>query len=612
MQSWSVALSIVPNLYSINRGEGIDTLSHKTKTIMKRKIIDKVIETGRGAAVFAGVGYGASKIIDSLSRVSDKKPKSIKKFGYIIVSISVIVTAATSILLWCKKRSGASAYTRERRADGDLYTVQKMADENLIRTKAKAGVYRVPKQSPDANAESNYNADLVDDDDAQEQHKLPWIEVFKSKFTMPLLPPFLAKIMSGVPKGYEEAMMLHLLSMLGAMCFSKVRALYSDGIVHAANLQVIVEGNYGAGKAKFEQLFKELFLRIIRRSLDKIEQMNEEDNDDSVSIIQTTGIGTSMARFVDILAANNGCHMYLFNSEIRALAYDLKKGNGINFDFLRKAFENGDVCRNNKAKDSQNGIFPVYLNYTITGTPLDITTSFKKELEGGTLSRIAWTCIPEAGRYPGVLRLPDGQELEEMRNQIDDWTNKYCCHFIPEGDDEPVEEVRVDLDYVCKALDTWNDHQYEQSVTEDNPARKDVRLRMAAIAFHCAIVIHMLYDNPTPSNWQKRKQVVDLTLFIADYCIERFLHKFGKNQNIQRKLNLEAELVDNEPKPIVEPVQKQVKELITDIKTLKELHDIKDENGQSKNGWDRLAILSGMSSSTVKRKVREYEASLAH
>lgn len=576
----------------------------------KKSIIDKVIETGRGAAVFAGAGYGASKMIDSLSRVSDKNPKSIKKFGGIFLGIVTIVTAATSVILWCRKRSGASAYARERLADGNLYTIQKMADENLVRTKAMAGVYRVQKQSPDANAESVFIDEIEDDNDSQEQNKLPWIEVFKSKFKMPSLPPFLAKIMAGVPEGYEEAMMLHLLSMLGAMCFSKVRALYSDGIVHAANLQVIVEGNWGTGKAKFEQLFKELFQRVIRRSLDKIEQMDEQE-EDSVSIIQTTGIGTSMARFVDILAANEGCHMYLFNSEVRALAYDLKKGNGINFDFLRKAFENGDVCRNNKAKDSQNGIFPIFLNYTITGTPVDISTSFKKELEGGTLSRIAWTCIPEAGRYPGVLRLPVGQELEELRDQIDDWTDKYCCHFVPDGDDEPVEELRVDLDYVCKALDAWNDRQFELSISENNPARGDVRLRMAAIAFHCAIVIHMLYGNPDTSDWRKRKQVVDLTLFIADYCIERFLHKFGEDQNIQRKLNQEAELVDNDPNPTIETVPKPVKKkLITDIKTLKELHDMKDENGQSKNGWDRLAILSGMSATTVKRRVREYEASL--
>ena len=187
---------------------------------------------------------------------------------------------------------------------------------------------------------------------------------------------------------------------LSTQARKKIRAKYLDGILHAPNLQVIVEGNWGTGKAKFEDIFKILFHRLIRRSLNKMESFGQYSE---TSVIQTTGIGTSMSRFVDILAANQGCHMYIFNSEVRALAYDLKKGNGINFDFLRKAFENGDVCRNSRSKDSQNGVFPIFLNYTFTGTPLDIIDSFKKELEGGTLSRIAWTCIPESSKNSHVL-----------------------------------------------------------------------------------------------------------------------------------------------------------------------------------------------------------------
>ena len=588
---------------------------------MKKTTIDKLIESGRSAAVVAGAGYGASKVIDSISKAGDKDPKSIRKSGWIALGLAAIVSAAIGIFNWCKKRNESKAYRngrdvdgdlyeRQRRADGELYTIQKQADMREIQVKAAVGVYRKPKFEDDAESGSDDGSE--DDDDGAEEDRTTWLEKFKSNFTMPTLPPFIDRIMQGVPAGYEEAMLLHLCSMLGAMCFSKVRALYSDGIVHAANLQVVVEGNWGTGKAKFEQLFKALFSRIIERSIEKIDIMGDPENNDHF-IVQTTGIGTSMAKYVDILAENQDCHMYIFNSEVRALFYDLKKGNGLNFDFLRKAFENGDVCRNNKAKNSKNGIFPIFLNYTFTGTPHDINTSFKKELEGGTLSRIAWTCIPEAGRYPGVLRLPEGKEMATLKAQIDNWTRTYCYYHDPDDGDEAVDETRIDLDYVCKELDAWNDRQYELSVAENNPARKDVRMRMAAIAFHCAIVLHMLYDNPAPSNWQKRKQVVDLTLFIADYCIERFLHKFGKDQNIQRKLNQEAELVDNEPKAAVEAAPRhEKKELITDIATLKALHDEKDEKGQCLNGWDKLAELSGMPRSTVRRLVLEYEASLKH
>ena len=297
----------------------------------------------------------------------------------------------------------------------------------------------------------------------------------------------------------------------------------------------------------------------------------------------------------------------MFNSEVRALTIDLHKSNGINFDFLRKAFENGDVCRNSKAKDSKNGLFPVFLNYTITGTPDDIAKTFKKELEGGTLSRIAWTCIPDVEDSPGVLHLPEGDDLESLRDQIDFWTEQYCFKTTAEGD-VAVDEINIDLGYICKALDEWNKSQNVLSEIENNPARKVVRTRMATIAFHCAIVLHMLYECPTDA--RGKKAVVDLTIFIANYCIERFLHKFGKEQNEQSKKNQEAELVDRESNVIVEKPAHDDESLKTDVGKLKALHDIKDEKGISKYGWDTLAKMSGMSSSTIKRKVRAYEAGL--
>ena len=593
---------------------------------MKQVLSETLAKSVREGALIAGAGVATEKTVNGLLNVSKEEPKTIKKFLGIVALLTGVVGLLTTWIIKRKGESDTIKYEREREADAALYERQRLADSRLTEREceAESDSYTVrrmaderhrvksddrrtaetPTPNDDINPENDGNED-------EEQDRTTWLEKFKSKFTMPTLPPFLTQIMSGVPMGYEEPMLFHLLSMLGAMCFSKVRAKSSDGNTHAANLQVIVEGNWGAGKAKFEQMFKVLFERIINISRNKIDLLSDPSYTTPL-IVQTTGIGTSMSKLVDILAGNQGCHMYIFNSEVRALYYDLKKGNGLNFDFLRKAFENGDVCRNNRSKDSKNGIFNIFLNYTLTGTPKDINTSFKKELEGGTLSRIAWTCIPEAGRYPGVLLLPEGKELDYVRDKIDEWAETYCYQRIPGEGDEAVGEVNVDLDYVCEALDGWNDRQYELYEEENNPARKDVRLRMATIAFHCAIVLHMLYDNPAPANWQKRKQVVDLTLFIADYCIERFLHKYGKEQNIQRKLNQEAEYVEDST-PQAEQNGNSSASLgsqkITDIAELKRLHDQKDESGQSMYGWKTLAKMSGMSPSTIRTKIMEYEAS---
>jgi len=384
--------------------------------------------------------------------------------------------------------------------------------------------------------------DVVEEVIHAEGKKVTWIESFNAKFHIPQLPPFLYHVMSIVPRENEAAMLLHTCSMLGAMCFSKVRAKYNDLEMHAPNLQVIVEGNWGSGKGRLEVFFKRLFSRIINSSNKKIELLDKPENQGKY-IVQVIGLGTSMAKTVDIMAGNQGCHAYLFNSEVRALGDDLKKGNGISYDFLRKAFENGDVCRINRAKDSKNGIFPIFLNYTLTGTPDDISTTFRKELEGGTLSRIAWATIPKQGREPSKLIIPYGVELESLRDQIDGWRDKFCFHTTQNGD-VAVEEYLINLDYVNEALDEWCKKQYDQAEEKNNAARADVRLRIGTIAFHCAIIFHMLFGEPDSDHKKERKQVVDLTLYVANYCMERFLHKFGKEQNEQHKKNQEAELVD--------------------------------------------------------------------
>ena len=427
---------------------------------MKKVLSETLAKSVREGALIAGAGVATEKTVNGLLNVSKEEPKTIKKFLGIVALLTGVVGLLTTWIIKRKGESDAIKYEREREADAALYERQRLADSRLTEREcaAESDSYTVRRMADERHrvksddrrtAETptpndGINPENDGNEDEEQEDKTTWLEKFKSQFTMPELPPFLAKIISGVPQGYEEAMLLHMLSMLGAMCFSKVRSVYLDGIAHAANLQVVVEGNWGTGKAKFEQLFKVLFSRIISSCKNKIDLLSDPDNRIPL-IVQTTGIGTSMSKYVDILADNQGCHMYIFNSEVRALFYDLKKGNGLNFDFLRKAFENGDVCRNNKARDSKNGIFPIYLNYTLTGTPADINTSFKKELEGGTLSRIAWTCIPEAGRYPGILRLPEGNELEALRDQIDDWTEAYCYQRIPGEGDEAVGEVNVDL-----------------------------------------------------------------------------------------------------------------------------------------------------------------------
>ena len=334
-------------------------------------------------------------------------------------------------------------------------------------------------------------------------------------------------------------MTVTLLCAFAALCFSKVRAKYLDGKVHAPNLQVLVEGNWGTGKEKFMTALNALFKRLFDRDKEKY------SSEDEGKIIQWAGISATEAKFIDIMANNGEVHVLMVSSEVLAAVNNMRKQNGLTAEYFRKAIDNGEVYRANKSKAIQ-GLFRVFMNCILTGTPGDTEKFFSKELEGGTASRFCLLAIPDSGRYLEALIIEDGEQLESYRDQIDEWNRLYCYnHDELSGCDIPAEEHFIDLGYVNDALNSWIDDQWLRANADPSDPRVNARGRMAAIAFHCAMVIHMLFGCPGPDMLQTRRKVVDLTIYLANYCMERFLHKFGDIQRVQRELNNLAETVDS-------------------------------------------------------------------
>ena len=368
-----------------------------------------------------------------------------------------------------------------------------------------------------------------------------WGEMFLDEFgQMPELPPMLQFVVERSPAGYEVAMVGTLLCALAALCFSKVRAKYLDGKIHAPNLQILVEGNWGTGKEKFMTALNTLFNRLFERDKQKFLSSSNEGK-----IIQWAGISATESKFIDIMTQNGEVHVLMVSSEVLAAVNNMRKQNGLTAEYYRKAFDNGEVYRGNKSKDAQ-GLFRVFMNYILTGTPGDTEKFISKELEGGTASRICWLAIPDSGRYLEALVFEDGEELERYRDQIDEWNRFFCYdHDDSSGWDIPAQEHIIDLAYVNDAIKTWiEDNQWHKANENPNDPRIGARGRMGAIAFHFAMVIHMLFGCPGPDMAQTRHKVVDLTIYLANYCMERFLHKFGDIQKVQRELNNLAETVD--------------------------------------------------------------------
>lgn len=367
-----------------------------------------------------------------------------------------------------------------------------------------------------------------------------WSEWFLDEFgPMPELPPMLQFVVERSPAGYEVAMTVTLLCAFAALCFSKVRAKYLDGKIHAPNLQVLVEGNWGAGKEKFMTALNALFKRLFDRDKE------EYSSSDKGKIIQWAGISATETKFIDILADNGEVHVLMVSSEVLAAVNNMRKQNGLNAEYFRKAFDNGEVYRANKSKAIQ-GLFRVFMNCILTGTKGDINMFSSKDVEGGTASRFCLLAIPDSGRYLEALIIEESEELERLRDQIDEWNWLYCyVHDESSGSDIPAEEHFIDLEYVNDAIKSWIDLQWLRANADPSDPRVGARGRMGAIAFHLAMVIHMLFGCPGAEMAQTRRKVVDLTIYLTNYCMERFLFKFGDIQKVQRELNNQAERVEN-------------------------------------------------------------------
>lgn len=386
-------------------------------------------------------------------------------------------------------------------------------------------------QPNEDNVEDTEFEELVEPVQHEEEAHKPksWYDRFHERFIMPTnLPEPILDIILRVPDRHQDAMLLQLLSMFGALT-SKVRAKYLDGKMHSPSLQVVIEGKSGSGKSVFNTVYQTLFRRLIDRDNAKLSQGLDK------KIVQNIGITITKPKFNQVLAGNHGVHMFMFDPEISNVARALKGSSGLTYEHLRYAFDNDPVYQNNMASNSVAGYFKVYLNYVYSGTPLDCDSFTKNQLTTGTPQRICFSVLPSPEKDEDfTLNLPDGTRLSEIHDFIDDLCEMYCFTTDDQSNDHAVGEVNINLDYVNNGIDEWIRQQKKQADDEDNPARRENCNRIGAMAFRAAMVLHILYVFDVDiTEQEKQDSVREMAIYVANYCMERFLHKF------QTKLNLE-------------------------------------------------------------------------
>lgn len=433
---------------------------------------------------------------------------------------------------------------------------------------------------------------------ADHGHKISlreWHETFNSKCSLPDYSAIshVNAILNICPGDFRPAMLFHLMTMYGALCFPEVRAKYLDGKLQTPSLQVVIEGEQGSGKSCFNDTFKTMFSRVIASDAQKLK------NEDAESIIQVIGIETSMARLFEIMAGNKDVHVYMMETEIDAVTEWIKNNGNFLTVVYRKAFSNETVTLDNKNTNSNvRGTFPVFLNYTFMGTPNAVDRFFKKEsYEDGTASRVSFAVIPEIGNAMPEFKKLKKDKLETMRDQIDEWRKKYCYYTDENGVDVPAGETTIDLSYVNNVLEEWRDSMLASSDSK----RRGISGRIACMAFRCAMVMHMLAGCPDSKKRNARQQICRLTIYIANYCMERYLYR-SSNDKYQQFMQMKQAEMPTASNPKRELTQKEIEYWYRRRGTF-------DANG-NEIGYGTIAKKLGCSKNDVRNAFLRYEKTL--
>ena len=466
-----------------------------------------------GAALIVSIGYGLCCLIDYFGNQGKTKTDMGKRTHY--TNEKIRETEA---------RCRAEAEKYRAKAETDVWKAEAM---KRIRNNDQ-----VNPTTEEPMAESSAS---------NQTRNETFMQSFNKSHKMPIMPPIIEDVLKSCPESSKMALLLATLSEFGAFCFPRVITKgWHDGEIHHPNIQVVIEGSAGVGKGRIFKAYKTLFQHVIANDEAKC------GNDPKMKkqhIIQCVGANTTNARLMRLFRENNGVPFFVFNEEIKDITRSLNKQNGITYDMLRKAFDNGTTDGSSSRGNTDPTPVSVRMNYVFTGTKGDVAEFIKGEVEGGTASRILWGVLEADNKNENVDEA-SGESPKSYLDNIDRWRELYCYTTDSDGNDYPCDETSIDLKYVKVELEKWRKKQESNSRLPYSDVRKKVAKRMTSLGLHCAIVLHMLNlcQMGEVDDFCKRS-VVDAVLYITEYCMERYIFKFGEEERAIIKRDIDAERI---------------------------------------------------------------------
>lgn len=350
---------------------------------------------------------------------------------------------------------------------------------------------------------------------------------------LPPLPPIFKQFCRIAPDDFKVPTLFALLPVLGTLA-SRLRARYLDGELHAPNFTTVIEAPQASGKSFARRIVKLCLAQVeymdnVSRIAEKQYAMqlkkarnSKNQPEEPTAIIRMVAASISIAKLLKRLDYSKGLHLFSFLEELDTLTKSNRAGAwSQKTDIYRNAFDNADYGQEYMSENSYSGIYPVYYNMLMCGTPAAVSR-FYSDPEDGLVSRIIFCQLPsQFGAKMPVFKKLTSFEKNMIENTCARMNDNLCCS----AEQEVVSEHIVDVDYLCKAIDRWNEHQRLESIREVSTSRNVFYRRAAVIGFRAGAVAHYLYGEK--SDRDTKKAVIRFALFVADYVLNSLLAKFG-------------------------------------------------------------------------------------
>lgn len=414
---------------------------------------------------------------------------------------------------------------------------------------------------------------------------------------LPELPPLTDTLITGrLPYGFDIPALFTILSVLGAFCFSSLRAKY-HGAMQSPTILVVIEGPSGCGKS----LFHRIYLMLAQRFIEHDEKyLNAPKDSELRHFIQFLSVKTTRSRFVERLSNNKEVYTFMFGEEIDS-AKDTARKKVLGDEFIRLSFDNALFEYDTSRKDVPHGFYHIYNNFVFTGTPQTVNNFINGKVENGEASRIIWCDVPKISSKERMFNEPDEAKMKAILDELDTYQKKYTYYTESSGNEVRCPDYEIDLEYVQDALDEWVSKQEELGEKVGQAARLEHTGRISTIAFRCAMILCALWGFPEDA--QTRRKVVTLTLYIADYIMERYVYKFGQFHN-----DSSLRLGQYSPKASgrIDIPDSQVADWVRRNKVLGSDGKPKEGYGTFAKEWKERHPGSTVSKDTVKRRMKEY------